>query len=174
MFIIGVAIHYLGFAFQPPLDANLVYCPVAKRYLPRTLPVKWQTLKPGYICVSSQSKLRFFEKILRSGRPIELFSLADLIRAFFKPDRVDISAKFTPRRETPERRSNTISRSGQCGIFGRPDPYYNRSIMNEEKQLLHSSFLGCLSPASIHPDTRILFKPIDLDISRPRGPPLNS
>jgi hypothetical protein len=160
---------------QYPTDPNLVFCPLQKTYLPRSVPTV-ERVGLDEICASQSSKETFVHDLASSGRILRTFRQSEIVDSFFirSSERLAAISKDDSRGDGHDSRSisllpwflqGSVARSDQQGeivtliVSDRLtlDIYRNRELL----------FSDC------HELTILFFSP-DLNDSRPRDPPVFS
>lgn len=165
----------LRLSSQYPIDQNLVFCPLQKTYLPRSVPTN-ERVGLDEICASQSSKKAFIHDLASSGLILRAFRQAEIVDSFFIRSSERLAAISTSVSGGDGRESRSVSflswflygsvarSEQQCEIVTlvesdwlTPDIYRDRELLFRDRHEL-MTFLG--SP--------------DLDDSRPRDPPATS
>ena len=160
---------------QYPTDPNLVFCPLQKTYLPRSVPTV-ERVGLDEICASQNSKETFVHDLVSSGRILRDFRQSEIVDSFFirSSERLAAISKDLSGGDGRDSRSilplswflhGSVARSDQQGEIVtliesdrlKLDVYRYRTFLFHDRHEL-----------------TILFCSPDLNDSRPRDPPVFS
>lgn len=159
---------------QYPIDPNLVFCPLQKTYLPRSVPTV-ERVGLDEICASPSSKETFVHDLASSGRTLRAFRQAEIVDSFFIRSSERLAAISKNYSGGDGRDSRSISLSPYLhGLVARSDQQGEIVTLIESDGLTLDIYRNReLLFSDCHELTILFFSP-DLHDSRPRDPPVFS